>query len=164
MNVGHVVGVLDRVKADFICSPVGDTALYAAACHPNAESVWVMVPPIRTLGSRGSPKLRGEDDQRLVEQAPLLQILEQARDGSVDLHGAPRAPSWTQLVATAEAGATMLQLAVAPAPLAMRKDFAVAAQVLRDQKRTIVRSGHRFDAAIFRQRLDSLPSRPDSMS
>jgi hypothetical protein len=36
------------------------------------------------------------------------------RRGSLDLHGTARSPSWTQLAATAEAGASTLQLAVAP--------------------------------------------------
>ena len=87
MNISHVVGVFNGVKAYLVRGAMGDPSLYATAGHPNAESVGVVVTPVGALGAGCPPELRSKDNQSLVEQSPLLQVLQEPRDGSVDLHG-----------------------------------------------------------------------------
>ena len=49
VDVGDVVPVFDGVEADFVGRAMHEAALDAAACHPNRETVDVMVATIRTL-------------------------------------------------------------------------------------------------------------------
>ncbi len=38
VNVGDIMAILDRVKAQFVCCSVNDATLDPAACHPASES------------------------------------------------------------------------------------------------------------------------------
>ena len=62
--------------------------LDAAAGQPHGEGVDVMVaadPCSRDLAHRRAAELAAPDDQRVVEQAALLQVLDQGRARLVDL-------------------------------------------------------------------------------
>ena len=70
--VGEVVGLAE-----------GEAALHAAAGHPDGEDVGVMVSAERflvvdvALAERSAAELAAPDDQRVVEQAALLQVFDQ---------------------------------------------------------------------------------------
>jgi len=67
VEVGDVVGVLDGVEADLVGGAVGDAAPDAAAGHPDAEAVGMVVTPVAALDARGASECGGEDDEGLVE-------------------------------------------------------------------------------------------------
>ena len=79
MHVGHVVPILDGVEAEFVGRAVDDAAFDAAAGHPDAEAVRMMVAAVAVLRAGRAAELGGPDDQRLVQQAALLEILQQRR-------------------------------------------------------------------------------------
>ena len=87
MDVGDVVAVLDGVEAEFVGRAVDDAPLDPAAGHPDGEAEDVVVAPVRPLRAGGAAELGGEDHERLVEQAALVQVLEQAADRLVNGQG-----------------------------------------------------------------------------
>ena len=76
--------VLDRVEADLVGRAVDDSALDAAACHPDREAVDVVVAAIAALRAGVRPNSDGEKHDRVLRAARALQILEQAGDRFVD--------------------------------------------------------------------------------
>ena len=66
-----------------------DAALDAAAGQPHREAVGVVVAAraLGVLGGRLAAELAAPDDQRLVQQAAALQVLEQAGDRLVGAAG-----------------------------------------------------------------------------
>ena len=77
----------DRMKAEFVGGAVDVAALDAAAGQPHREAVMVVVAAVdlaRVRAGRGqfhrrrAAKFAAPDDQRLVEQAALLQVLQAA--------------------------------------------------------------------------------------
>src|SRR5262249_62287581 len=84
VDVGHVVALLHRVEADLVGGAVHDAALDAAAGQPGAEALRVVVAAV-ALGARRAAELRAPDDQRVLEHAALLEVLEQAGDRLVHL-------------------------------------------------------------------------------
>jgi hypothetical protein len=66
---------------------VDHAGLDAAAGHEDGEAEGVMVAAVGGLGAGGAAELGGPDNQRFIEKPALLQVLEQAGDGLVDLHG-----------------------------------------------------------------------------
>ena len=84
VDVGDVVAVLDGVEADLVGRAVNDAALDAAAGHPDREAVDVMVAAVGALRAGRAAELGGEEHDRRVEQAALLQVLQQAGDRLVD--------------------------------------------------------------------------------
>ena len=100
VDVGDVVPVLDRVEAKLVGGAVDDAALDAAAGHPDGEAVGVMIAAVGALGTRCAAELGGPDDDRVVEQAALFQIVQQAGDWLVDL----RHSSWSGCAAEARVG------------------------------------------------------------
>ena len=77
MEVVDVHSILDRCPSELVRFPYNVTALYAAACHPQAESEWVMVAPgfltvaFMVVRQWRSPELTCTHDERIVEQAAL---------------------------------------------------------------------------------------------
>ena len=84
VDVGDVVPVLDGVEAELVGGAVDDAPLDAAAGQPGAEALRVVVAAVG-LRARRAAELGAPDDDRLIEQAALLQVLEQAGDRQVDL-------------------------------------------------------------------------------
>src|SRR6185436_13785081 len=64
MDVGDIVTLLDGVKSDFVGRPVRDAALDAATCHPNGESIRMMISAISSLTCRRSTEFGREDHDR----------------------------------------------------------------------------------------------------
>ena len=76
--------VLDGVVAVLVGRAVDRAALDAAAGQPDGEAERVVVAAVGALGERRPAELAAPDDQRLVEQAAGLQVLQQAGDRLVD--------------------------------------------------------------------------------
>ena len=88
VQIGYVVTVLGRMKTQFIRRTVDDSRLDSAAGHDDVEAMRMMVSSGRfcssaagtNFGSWCSAKFRTNDDQCFIEQASLLQILDQTGD------------------------------------------------------------------------------------
>ena len=86
MDIGDVVAILDGVETEFIRGAVHDAAFYSAAGEPRAKSLRMMIAS-GALGAGRASELRAEYHERIVEQAALLEILEQAGDRLIHLPG-----------------------------------------------------------------------------
>ena len=76
--------VLDGVEAELVGLAEGDARLDAAAGQPHGEGVGVMVAAVvAALDHRRAAELAAPDDQRVVEQAALLEVLDQRGAGLV---------------------------------------------------------------------------------
>src|SRR6185436_17870486 len=94
VDAGLVLG--DEI-AQLISLAVGGSLFDAAASEPDAEAVGVMVAAEELAAAalfveRSAAKLSTPDDERAIEQAALLQILEQGGDRSVDEFHLARQP------------------------------------------------------------------------
>ena len=83
------------VVAEFVRLAEDDARLDAAAGHPDGEAVRVVVAAQELRAAAGlvhrrAAELAAPDDQRLVEQAALLQVLDQAPRSA----GRPPCTSW----------------------------------------------------------------------
>ena len=80
--------IAQRVVTEFIGRPVDMSFLEARPRHPDGESVRVVVstgrPAAAQLEAGCSAELCSEHDDDIVEQAALLQVLNQASDRSID--------------------------------------------------------------------------------
>src|SRR5262249_59340194 len=63
----------------------GGSAFDCAASQPYAETVHVMVAPVRALGDRQAPEFAVPDDQGRIEEAASLEVFDQPGDGLVGL-------------------------------------------------------------------------------
>src|SRR5215210_1611516 len=86
VNIRDVVAIFYGVEAEFIGRAVLDSAFDAAAGQEGAEALGVMV-AAAAFGAGGSAEFSAEDDHRVVEQAALLEVLDQAGDGPINLRG-----------------------------------------------------------------------------
>ena len=86
MYVGHVMWLFDGMKTNFVRRSVSNAAFESTARHEHAESVRMMVSPVRTLGTGCPTEFRCEDDQCFVEKSPLFQVFYEAGHGSINLH------------------------------------------------------------------------------
>src|SRR5439155_10608759 len=87
MKDGRVQVVhMNRILGDVITKVVGlaecDTRLYAAARHPDGKAAGMMIPTIvvraqLTLTIDRAPEFAAPDNQRILEKAPLFQILDE---------------------------------------------------------------------------------------
>ena len=84
MNVGDVVTVFDRMEPDFIGGPVHDAAFDAAARHPHAKSVNMVIAPVRPLRPRSPAEFSSKYNQRFVEQPAATEVLQQGGHRLVD--------------------------------------------------------------------------------
>src|SRR5262245_44753997 len=73
-------GVLGGSQADFVGTAVDHAALYGAAAEHNAVPPRVVVAPLARLTHRHAPKLAAPNHQRIVPEAALVQVAEQAGD------------------------------------------------------------------------------------
>src|SRR5262249_26544030 len=85
VDVVQMDRLLHRIQADLIGRPEGEGAPHAAARHPHRDPIVVVITPIATLAHRRASELPAPDDQGFFEEAALLQVLQQARDGTVAL-------------------------------------------------------------------------------
>ena len=84
MQVVDVDAVLDDVEAELVGLAERDARLDAAAGQPHGEGVGVMVAAVvAALHHRRAAELAAPDDQRVVEQAALLQVLDERGAGLV---------------------------------------------------------------------------------
>ena len=84
--IRDVMPVLHRVETQFISRPVNDAALDSGSRHPCRESIWMMVTaPAEPFHARRTAELGSPHDDCFVQQAALLQILQQTRDRLVHL-------------------------------------------------------------------------------
>lgn len=67
-------------EAEFVGGAVGQATLDAAAGHPDAEAVMVVVASIASLGGGSSAKFTSPEYQGVFEQTALLQVHEQGGD------------------------------------------------------------------------------------
>ena len=80
MQVVHVNLVLHDVESQLIGFAQRDAGLDAAAGQPHRERVGMMVAAVAAaLHHRRAAKFAAPDDQRVLEHAALLQILDQRR-------------------------------------------------------------------------------------
>ena len=89
VEVVDVHGVLGHVVTEVVGGAVGEAGLDTAAGHPEGEGLDVVVSPVAlaALGHGGSAKLAAPDDERIFEQAALLQVHHQRRRGLIDQSG-----------------------------------------------------------------------------
>ena len=85
VDVGDVVSVLGGVEAQLVGAAVDDAALDAAAGQLHREAVNVVIAAVGTLRARRAAELRGEDHERLFQQAAALEVFEQSRNWLVHL-------------------------------------------------------------------------------
>ncbi len=83
VQVMHVDSIFDRRATKLIGRAVARPALHAATRHPNGIAIVVVVASLLTFGSGSSAKLAAPDDQCVIEQASLLQILDQRGDSQM---------------------------------------------------------------------------------
>src|SRR5258705_1815258 len=88
MEVVDVDAVFGGAGAELVGGAVGGAALDAAAGHPGAEPAAVMVAagvgvPAAVAGD-GAAELAAPDDQCLVEQAALLEVLDERRGRRIE--------------------------------------------------------------------------------
>ena len=85
MQIVHMDFLLDGLEAEFVSRAVNISATDAAACQPRREAVMVVVAAVnlafvgsrrRQFDSRRSAELAAADDERLLQQATLLEILQ----------------------------------------------------------------------------------------
>src|SRR5262245_38712387 len=79
------MAILDGVEAKFIRGAMGAAALDPSAGEPAREAVRMMVTPVAALGARRAAELGAPDDERFVEQAAPLQVVDQRGNGLVGL-------------------------------------------------------------------------------
>ena len=86
VNVRDIMPVLNRVEAQFIGRAVNHSALDSGSGHPGREAVRVMVAPAaETFDARRAAELGSPNDDGFVQQAALLQILQQTCDRLIHL-------------------------------------------------------------------------------
>ena len=90
VQVVNMHPVLDRVVAELVRCAVHRARFHPAARHEDREAVRVVVAPVGSFGKRRPAEFAAPDHQRLVEQAPALEIPDQAGDRLVDFPGADR--------------------------------------------------------------------------
>ena len=71
--------------AVFVGGSVAESALYAATGYPSGVSLVVVVAAVTSLGVRCPSEFAGPDDEGVLQQVAVLEILQEASNGFVDL-------------------------------------------------------------------------------
>ena len=79
--------LVDGLVAIVVGRAVSDAPLHAAAGHPEREALVVVIAAVGPLPVRRATELAPPDDERIVEQAAVGKVGEQAGNGAVDLAG-----------------------------------------------------------------------------
>ena len=90
MEIVDVDRVFHNIIAEIVSFPINLATTTTSPRHPHRETAWMMVaavvffgqPPLRI---NCPAKLTTPNDQRLIEQTPLLQILNQSITGLIDV-------------------------------------------------------------------------------
>ena len=80
VQVVKITLILNRAVPVIIRCPVDSASPHSAAAQKERETKRTVVPPIAALGKRSPAKLPGENNQRRIQQPPLLEVLDQAGD------------------------------------------------------------------------------------
>ena len=83
----YVVDFSGMLAVQWLVTPLvtlamGDTALYAAASEPVGENIWIVVTSLAGLRTGHTSKFSRPVDDGILEQAALLQVLNQTRCAS----------------------------------------------------------------------------------
>jgi len=84
VDVGDIVPVLYGVETDFIRHSMDDAPFDSTAGHPDGKTVDVVIASIGTLRSWRLAEFAGKQHNGRIQQATLLQVLQQAGDRLVD--------------------------------------------------------------------------------
>ena len=74
VKIGHVMGIFDRVKAEFISGSVDRSSFDPAAGQPHAETERVVISTTVILPAGRTAELGAADDECFIQQASLFQI------------------------------------------------------------------------------------------
>src|SRR6516225_12408472 len=86
VDISDVTLLFDGMEADFVGGAMNAATFDAGARQPGAESLWMMIPPIALRTGRPA-ELRSPNDQRVLQHAAPLEVLEQSSNGIVYLIG-----------------------------------------------------------------------------
>src|SRR5262245_59048498 len=90
LEIMYVHAVLHNVVAIVVGFAVADARLDAAASHPEREAAAMMVAAVVGRGEGplaidGASEFAPPDDERLVQEAAILEVLHQSGTGSIDV-------------------------------------------------------------------------------
>src|SRR5687767_3307090 len=75
VEIVDVDAIADAVEAEVVAFTVHEAAFHAAAREPQGEAVWMMIAAVAAaLHHRRAAELSAPHDERVVEQAALLEI------------------------------------------------------------------------------------------
>ena len=86
VKIAHVHHVLLGIVAKFVGVSVGDSALDSSARHPDGKAFDVMIPSV-ALSHGGASEFSAPDNERIVEHAPLLEVLDEGGGALVNPFG-----------------------------------------------------------------------------
>ena len=104
VNVGDVVPVRGGVEAQLVGGAVNDAPFDSASGHHDRKSIGMMVAAVGPLCTGSSSEFGSQDDDRLIEQAALLEIFDQPGDRQIDLPAQRRVPGLEGAVRVPGAG------------------------------------------------------------
>lgn len=79
VKISNMDGILGDVVAEIVGRSVRRAGLHAATSHPDCVTPRMMIPPALgtvpfALASNSTPKFAAPNDQRIIEQPPLLEV------------------------------------------------------------------------------------------
>ena len=74
MVIDDRYGIFGRFDSKITASAVLFSCCNSAACHPQAERFMVVISAIASLGVRSPTEFARPDDERFVQETPLLQV------------------------------------------------------------------------------------------
>jgi hypothetical protein len=84
MQVMHMHRVIDWLEAEVISGPISQATANSTTSHPDTERCGMMISTIGIFHGRCTSEFRTPDDEGFIEQAALLEILQQGGNWSVD--------------------------------------------------------------------------------
>lgn len=85
MQVMYMNLVVDGSESKLVRLPVRHSALDSGPREPHGEAVMIVVAAVAIFRSRSSSELTSPHDQRIFQQATLLEIIEQCRRRLIDI-------------------------------------------------------------------------------
>ena len=84
VKVMHVYRALHRRIPKVVRGPMGHATSHTSTGHPNRECLGMVVASIAVLRDGSPPKLGTPKDKRVLQQASLTEILQQASNRPID--------------------------------------------------------------------------------